>query len=125
MLAALERDLPIWLLASVLKSRLSAWLERRPEPPLGLLAAVREPPEADAFGLESREDLATIARGVRELEELRRDGRDADAEALHSALSAIAERILATLGEETGSQLAAQPDLSAGETGTDDGRTKR
>jgi hypothetical protein len=125
LLAALERDLPIWLLASVLKSRLSAWLDRRPEPPLGLLAAVREPPEADAFGLESREDLATIARGVRELEELRRDGRDADAEALHSALSAIAERILATLGEETGSQLAAQPDLSAGETGTDDGRTKR
>lgn len=120
-LAALERDLPIRLLAGTLRNRLSPWLDDRPAPPLGLLAAVREPPEPGAFGLASRADLATVARGVRELEELRRDGRTAEADILHRALSAIAARVLADLGEDAGSRLASLPDLPAADppAGTD------
>jgi hypothetical protein len=116
LLESLERDLPVWLLAATLRTRLGSWLADRPGPPLGLLAAVREPPEPGAFGLSSRQDLAAIARGVRELEELRRDGRDDDAKALHLALSSVAARVLAALGEETGAPLATQPDLPGPET---------
>jgi hypothetical protein len=110
-LESLERDLPVWLLAATLRSRLAPWLADRPGPPLGLIAAAGEPPEPDSFGLASRADLATIARGVRELEELRRDGREAEAKALHRALSSVAARVLETVGEETGAPLATQPDL--------------
>lgn len=126
LLSDLERDLPIWLLAGTLRQRLSPWLDERPAPPLGLLAAIREPPEPGAFGLASRADLATVARGVRELEELRRDGRLTEAGALHLALSAVAARILADLGEDAGSPLPSLPDLPAadptGPTGKDRGR---
>jgi hypothetical protein len=110
-LAAIERDLPISLLAGALRSRLSPWLDDRPDPPLGLLAATREPPEPDAFGLAFRADLSAIARGVRELEELRRDGRTAEAVTLHASISALAARVLAGLGEDAGSPLPALPDL--------------
>lgn len=110
-LAALERDLPVGLLAGAVRSRLSPWLDERPDPPLGLLAAVREPPEPEAFGLAFRADLAAIARGVRELEELRRDGRTDEAAALHESISALAARVLSGLGEDTGAPLPSLPDL--------------
>jgi len=112
-LADLERDLPLVALVATLRERLRRWLDERPPPPVGILAATREPPEPEAFALRQRLPLARIARGLRDLEELRRDGKDREATELHRELSLVATETVRALRGDLGGPLPEVPDLAA------------
>jgi len=108
----IERDTPLAQLVGRLAADLRAWLATRPGDAVGALAAMREGPTSDAWGLSLRIRLAAIARYARELDDARRGNRDPDEKALLAYLSRLAGSLLESLGAER-SPLPPLADLGA------------
>ncbi len=111
-LARIERDAPLAQLIGRLIGDLGPWLDTRPGEALGAIAAMRESPTSDSWGLAVRSRLASVGRYARELDEARRGSRTADEKAIVQFLSRLASSTLEALGAER-SPLPVLPNLDA------------
>lgn len=99
-LGRLDRHTPMVQVVGRLLDELRPWLDSRPGSAAGVLAAIREPPQRDAWGFAARDRVASLARFARELDHVRRGGeRDAEGPLL-SYLADLSRSILETLGQE-------------------------